>query len=724
VVRGEAGVDGAGLRIGKMIVGYHWVNCSEYGTVASGRILSSYVSLETMGLMSRRNNHGLRASVEYPQSPVWLTRMRAGQISCRRSRLLVAFTEMALPWMLIINCAVIVLSACSADSITPAPGGEDCEIAGDEDGNGLSDCGDPVCATTPTCQPACGNGLVTAGEVCDDGNVADGDGCDSNCTATACGNGLVTAGEVCDDGNAADGDGCDSNCTATACGNGLVTAGEVCDDGNAADGDGCDSNCTATACGNGLVTAGEVCDDGNALNWDGCNRTCGGSVPVYAKASNSSSSIGFGSSIALSADGSTLAVGACGERSAATGVGGNQTNTSVPQAGAVYIFTRVGTTWSQQAYVKASNTGAIDIFCTVALSADGSTLAVGAIGEDSAATGIDGNQADNSKEGAGAVYVYTRSGTTWSQQAYAKASNTAAQAYFGWSLALSGDGSALAVAAYNEGGDTGAVYVFTRNGTTWSEQAYLKASRIGAEKHFGESIALSADGSTLAVGAGFDLFVPQAGAVYVFMRTGVTWSEQAYLKSSNIESGDTFGRSVALSSDGATLAVGAIHEDSAATGVGGNQSDNSAVNSGAAYVFTRNGTAWHQQAYVKASNTGSAVYFGWSIALSADASTLVVGAVNERSAATGLGGNQADNSKISAGAVYVFTRSATTWSQRAYVKASNTDDYDSFGGAVALSADGSILVVGASGEDGGSVGIGGNPATNFREDSGAVYVYQ
>ncbi len=274
---------------------------------------------------------------------------------------------------------------------------------GCDDGNAVSGDGcDNNCTAT-----ACGNGILTADEVCDDGNTADGDGCDRNCTVTACGNGVVTADEVCDDGNAADGDGCDNNCTATACGNGILTADESCDDGNAADGDGCDRNCTVTACGNGVVTAGEVCDDGNLANDDGCDDDCTVSALVYVKASNTGASDRFGRSIALSANGSTMAVGVPSERSGATGIDGDQTDNLSPGAGAVYVFTRSGATWVQQAYVKASNTGAVDHFgWDVALSADGSTLAVSAWMEDSAATGIGGDQADDSAQDAGAVYVF------------------------------------------------------------------------------------------------------------------------------------------------------------------------------------------------------------------------------------------------------------------------------------------------------------------------------
>ena len=123
---------------------------------------------------------------------------------------------------------------------------------------------------------SCGNGVLDPGEQCEDGNLVNGDGCDSNCTPTGCGNGVVTAGEQCDDGNLTAGDGCSATCTTEGvCGDGVVGPGEQCDDGNLADGDGCDSNCTPTACGNGVVTAGEQCDDGTANGVDVCcSATC------------------------------------------------------------------------------------------------------------------------------------------------------------------------------------------------------------------------------------------------------------------------------------------------------------------------------------------------------------------------------------------------------------------------------------------------------------------
>src|SRR5205823_3210346 len=136
------------------------------------------------------------------------------------------------------------------------------------------------------------------------------------------------------------------------------------------------------------------------------------------------------------------------------------------------------------------------------------------------------------------------------------------------------------------------------------------------------------------------------------------------------DEGDGFGNSVAVSGD--TVVVGALWESSNATGVDGDGSDNSALYSGAAYVFVRNGTTWSQQAYLKASNTGTSDGFGMSVAVSGD--TVVVGAIFEDSNATGVNGDQNDNSALISGAAYVFVRNGTTWSQQAYLKASNTED--------------------------------------------------
>ena len=345
----------------------------------------------------------------------------------------------------------------------------------------------------------------------------------------------------------------------------------------------------------------------------------------------------------------------------------------VEDAAAVYPVT-IDPNFTQQAYLKASGTGALDFFgASVAVAGD--TVVVGAYGESSNATGVNGNQADNSATNAGAAYVFVRSGTTWGQQAYLKASNTGSFDTFGVSVAVAGD--TLVVGADSE--DSNATGV---NGN-------------------------QADNSASA-----------AGAAYVFVRSGTTWSQQAYLKASNTGAGDFFGYSVAVAGD--TVAVGAYGEDSNATGVNGNQADNNATNAGAAYVFVRSGTNWNQQAYLKASNTEANDQFGNAVAVAGD--TVVVGANGEDSNATGINGNQSDNSATNAGAAYVFVRSGATWSQQAYLKASNTGANDEFG-AYAVAVVGDTVVVGANMEDSNATGINGNQADNSTIDSGAAYIF-
>ena len=476
---------------------------------------------------------------------------------------------------------------------------------------------------------------------------------------------------------------------------------------------------------------------------------------AYGKASNTGAFDHMGTAVAISGD--TMVVGAPDENSAATGINGDQTDNTGRHAGAVYVFVRSGTTWTQQAYLKASNT-ILDIAAffgkSVALSGD--TLAVGADLECNSAPGINVNQNTGSfVVNSGAVYVFVRTGTTWSQQAYVKATNPGTNDNFGLAVALSGN--TLAVSAPNEasaatgiGGNqaddtadgAGAVYVFARSGATWHQQAYIKPSNTEKSDEFGMALAL--DGDTLAVGAiGEDSAATTidgdqtdnnasfAGAVYVFSRIGASWSQQAYLKASNANAGDAFGGALALSGD--TLVVGA-NEDSAATGSNGDPTNNTADAAGAAYVFVRSGTTWTQQAYLKASNTHAGDGFGFSpggsgagettlgtaVALSGD--LLAVGAHAERSASTGVGGDQSDTTKSGAGAVYLFSRTGSTWTQQAYIKASNTGQGDEFGFALALSGD--TLVVGSPFEASAATGINGRQADETASGAGAVYLFR
>jgi FG-GAP repeat len=489
--------------------------------------------------------------------------------------------------------------------------------------------------------------------------------------------------------------------------------------------------------------------------------TAGWRQAAYVKASNPRASAEFGSSVALSADGRTLAVGSQMESSAATGINGNQDDHSAYGAGAVYVYGRGPQGWSEQAYVKASNTGQDDQFgFSVALSADGSTLAVSAPFEDSAATGINGNQADNSMLNSGAVYVFTRTRTSWSQQAYIKASNTGDPEegdQFGYSVSLSADGNLLVVGAIGEDGaattvngdekdnsapNAGAAYVFSRSGGAWSQQAYLKAANAGRNSLFGYSVAVSGDGGTIAVGsfdeAGsarqingpYDRRAAGTGAAYVFTLSGGTWAQQAYLKAKKGDPQDSMGCSIAISDAGNVVATGALDEDTMVGGINVVQSGHSGRvdapddnSSGAAYVFLRNGTTWTEHANFKASNVGKDDWFGIHLHVSGDGRTLAVGAPNERSPGQGINGTQENKGADQAGAVYLFERAGATWAQRVYFKGSNTRKFDEFGSAVALSRDGHTLAVGAHFESSGARGVNGNQADTSMAQSGAVYIF-
>ena len=251
----------------------------------------------------------------------------------------------------------------------------------------------------------------------------------------------------------------------------------------------------------------------------------------------------------------------------------------------------------------------------------------------------------------------------------------------------------------------------------------------------GADIAAGTLSVTLTISVHLQDFVNALYIVQACNPTGCTSSTEisainvmlstiGYFKASNTGAADRFGWAVALSADGATLAVGARAEDSFATGVGGDQNDNLAFDPGAVYVFRFDGTAWSQQAYVKASNTGEGDQFGFALALSADGNTLAVGAIREGSNATGINGDQNADSAFDSGAVYLFRFDGTDWFQQAYVKASNTARGDFFGIRVALSGDGNTLAVGAPFESSNATGIGGDQNDNSAFETGAVYDFR
>lgn len=324
-------------------------------------------------------------------------------------------------------------------------------------------------------------------------------------------------------------------------------------------------------------------------------------------------------------------------------------------AGLAYVYTRSGSVWSRQATLKGADTDRDDSFGR-SVAIDGDTAVVGAIDA----------RAGNSY--AGAAYVFTRSGSAWSQQAKLIPSDTPADADFGMAVSISG-GTVVV------GSQAGKAYVFVRSGSAWSQQAIL-TSDATADDGFGQSVSVS--GGTAIVGAGAcdDKNTTDSGAAFIFVRSGTKWSQQAKLLAADRADEDYFGSAVAIS--GETVLVGAPGKN---------------VSSGVVYVYTRGGAAWSRQAVLTASDGGILDEFGNSVALSGN--TAAIGAYNTEG---------------ETGAGYIFTRAGTAWFERAILKASDRDYWDSFGSVIATTAD--KAVVGACRND------------DPEYEAGAAYAYK
>ena len=266
---------------------------------------------------------------------------------------------------------------------------------------------------------------------------------------------------------------------------------------------------------------------------------------------------------------------------------------------------------------------------------------------------------------------------------------------------------------------------------TWSQQGYLKASNPSLGDGFGKAVAVS--GNTIVVGApheeslareinqdGADDSAINVGAAYVFDRSGTPqWRQQAYLKASNSELGDSFGSSVAIFTD--TVVVGAPGEDSRSFNIDEGLGDNSLSSAGAAYIFVRDILkTWNEQAYLKPSNPDRFDQFGHTVSIWG--SVALVGTPWENSTGTGVNSPDRGNRFTDSGAAYAFERSnVDDWVQSAYLKQSNTELGDKFGTSVAIS--GSLIAVGAPEEDSSFAGVGGNGTDNDARDSGAAYIF-
>jgi len=404
--------------------------------------------------------------------------------------------------------------------------------------------------------------------------------------------------------------------------------------------------------------------------------------PEQAKlfASDATTEVGFGVSVAISGDTALVSSIGVGPMSGAEG------QPSI-DLGSVYVFVRTGTVWTEQAKLTASDAvegarfgSSIAIF--------GNTALIGAWGDDDGGTD------------SGSAYLFRRTGTTWTEQAKLTATDAAQGDRFGSSVAISGD-IALIAADSNIDARSGSVYVFTRpgigflttdplGGRTWSEETKLTASDAAAGDRFGSSVAISEN--TALIGAeGNDDAGADSGSAYVFRRTGTTWTQLDKLTASDADAaaGDRFGSSVAISGD--TALIGAP----------------SGPQPGTAYVFTGDvgpmggSTSWTQRAKLTASDAAPSARFGLSVAISGN--TAVVGA---------WFGDAASNSP---GSAHVFTRVGSSWTEQTKLTASfaagaeGVGFSERFGSSVAISGDTAII---------GS-GLDDDVAFN----SGAAYVF-
>jgi hypothetical protein len=269
----------------------------------------------------------------------------------------------------------------------------------------------------------------------------------------------------------------------------------------------------------------------------------------------------------------------------------------------------------------------------------------------------------------GAAYVFMRSGTSWTQQAKLLADDGGSGDDFSYSVAVSGDTAVIGTPGDNDlGSESGAAYVFVRSGTSWTQQAKLLADDGMQNDWLGVSVAVSGDTAVISAN-GVDDLGTGAGAAYVFVRSGTSWTQQAKLLADDGASFDTFGYSVAVSGD--TAVIGAYGRDDLGD------------RSGAAYVFVRSGTSWTQQAKLLADDGAASDYFGWKVAVSGD--TAVIGADWDDDLGTNSGG------------AYVFVRSGTSWTQQTKLLADDGASFDRFGYSVAVS--GNRAVIGAPEDD-------------------------
>lgn len=375
----------------------------------------------------------------------------------------------------------------------------------------------------------------------------------------------------------------------------------------------------------------------------------------------------FGWAVSLDSDGDTALVGAYRDPYPGS-------NSAV---GSAYIFSRTGNTWSLQQKIVADDAGGFQEFGdAVSISGDGNTALIGA---------------NRDSGSVGAAYVFTHSNGVWSQQQKLTAENDNDSDFFGRTVSIDGDGNTALVGAPQDDSSTGSVYVFTRTGETWSQQQELGAADGDFSDNFGQAVSIDQAGTTALIGAPRnDDGGTMAGSAYVFTRTVGSWSQQQELNALDAGAYDEFGQTVSLSGSGGYAVIGAPGDE-----ISGSY--------GSAYVFTRAVDTWSQQQKLTTSNqvTGR---FAKAVSIDGDGDTVLVS------------DDVDDDLGTNSGATYVFTRTEDTWNQHQKLTAGDGDDFDFFGQAVSVAGTGDTALIGApldeaNGTNSGSAYVFTEPST-------------
>ena len=326
--------------------------------------------------------------------------------------------------------------------------------------------------------------------------------------------------------------------------------------------------------------------------------------------------------------------------------------------GSAYVFKRSGTSWTEEAKLTASDGEASDFFGR-SVSISGDYVVIGCTYDD-----IDGNFNQ------GSAYVFKRSGTMWTEEAYLTAGDGAEADFFGISVSISGDYAVIGnfyddVDMYT---NQGSAYVFKRSGTSWNEEAKLIAGDGKASEFFGASVSISGDYAIVGAEYAEEGGNSNQGSAYIFVRNETTWTEEAKLLAQDGAAGDRFGVSVSISGDYAV--IGSFYDD-----VDGN------TDQGSAYIFIRNENIWTQQAQLTASDSSAGDLFGNYVCISGEYAVI--------SCSYDDISNNGDQ-----GSAYVFKRLGSSWIEEAQLTASDGEAGDQLSRSVSI--DGDYIILGAN----------------------------